>query len=92
MIAAVRFVSNVANVFAKDTLSVLLVTDRSSLCHGGGFPMSNAWCVGGFAGFHAFCLGTAAAGGVIKSSFPSVNPNISKYGLLVCDFDSVLGL
>ena len=90
MIAAVRFVSNFTNLFAIDTLSVLLVMDQTSCCHGGGSPRSNAWCVGGFAGFHAFYVSAAAAGGVRRSSFPKVNPDISKYGLLVYDFGRVL--
>ena len=92
VIAAVRFVSNVANVFVRDTLSVLLVMDRSSCCRGEGLPRSNAWYVSGFVGFHTFCVGAAAAGGVRISSLPRMNSVISKYGLVVYDFRSVLWL
>ena len=57
VITEVRFVSNVASVFATDILSVLLVSDLSSCCLGWGLPSSSAWWVGGFKGFHAFGAG-----------------------------------
>ena len=92
MIAEMRLVSNVASVFARDVLSVLLVSDLSSCCLGWRLPSSSAWWVDGFTGFHAFGAGDIAAGVSRISSMPKLNPVMSKYGFVVYNFGSVLGL
>ena len=85
----VKFVSNVARVFASDA-SLLLMSVWSSLF---------GWCLLKSANWFAGCGvfyglgGDETVAGVSKiSSVPRFNPIMSKYGVVVCDFGSVKGL